>query len=209
MSPTAEYIERLSALQEGERSRLRSLAGQPLDAKLAGFDLFTGLWWPLRARSPATPRRELSWLVAKLFGAFDVPHVRADSGAGPSLPEVLGRCEPHDEDGRKRFRTRYDALLCSPLSSLEPHLRWALGEISRALAGHVPHAMNVKGIDWVYLLDDLWLWDGHYNPDHIQQKSRLNAHERLVHCDGAHRTPQDLWACEYLNATNHLPQRRA
>ena len=210
MSQTAEYIKRLSDLQEGERSRLRRLAGQPLDATLQGFDLFTGLWWSLRKKSPATPRKEPSWLVAKLFGAFRVPHIRPDSGAGPSLPEVLGRCEPHDEDGRKRFRTRFDALLCSSLSSLEPHLWWALGQAARAVDGHVPQARDVKGIDWVQLLDDLWLWDRQYNPNHTQQKGRLNAHnnKRLVQCNETHRTPQDLWACEYLHATNHNTQRR-
>lgn len=84
MSQTAEYIKRLSALQEGERSRLRRLSSRSLDTTLQGFDLFTGLWWPLRVKSPATPRREPSWLVAKLFGAFRVPHVRPDSGAGPT-----------------------------------------------------------------------------------------------------------------------------
>jgi hypothetical protein len=209
MSQTAEYIKSLSDLQEGELSRLRRLSGRPLDASLQGFDLFTGLWWPLRAKSPATPRREQSWLVAKLFGAFRVPHIRFDLGAGYSLPEVLGRCEPRDDTARKRFRTRFDALLCSSLSSLEPHLHWALGEVARAVAGHVPHVRDVKGIDWVFLLDDLWLWDRQFNPDHTQQKGRLNAHERLVHCHETHRTPRDLWACEYLNATNHQPQRRA
>lgn len=209
MNQTAEYIKKLSALQEGERSRLRRLAGRPLDATLLGFDLFTGLWWRLRAKSPATPRREPSWLVAKLFFAFHVPHIRPDSDTRPSLPEVLGRCEPHDKDDRKRFRTRFDALLCSSLSSLEPHLRWALGEVAKAAAGHVPQARDVKGLDWVQLLDDLWHWDGEYNTEHTQQKSRLNAHERLVPCHETHPTPQDLWACEYLNATNHQPQRRA
>jgi len=172
MSQTAEYIKRLSALQEGERSQLRRLAGLPLDATLQGFDLFAGLWWPLRAKNQSTPRREPSWLVAKLFGAFSVPHIRPDSGDGPTLSEVLARCEPLDEDGRKRFRTRFDALLCSSLSSLEPHLRWALGEIARAVAGHVSHAPDVKGIDWVQLLDDL---------------SR--------ECD-----VRDRWAKKYLNA---------
>jgi hypothetical protein len=48
MSQTAEYVRRLSNLQEGQRSQLRRVAGQPLDATLQGFDLFTGLWWPLR-----------------------------------------------------------------------------------------------------------------------------------------------------------------
>ncbi len=58
------------ALKEGERSKLRGLAGQPLDHTLPGFDLFTGIWWPLRKKNKAAPRRETSWLLAKLFGAF-------------------------------------------------------------------------------------------------------------------------------------------
>jgi hypothetical protein len=189
MSQTANYIKRLSDLQEGERSRLRRLAGQPLDATLQGFDLFTGLWWPLRAKSQATPRREPSWLIAKLFGAFFVPHIRPDSGAGPSLPEVLGHCEPHEEDGRKRFRTRFYTLLCSSLPSLEPHLRWALGVVARAAAGHVPHAQDVEGIDWVQLLDDLSIWE------------RGEEHRRG-------RDVRDIWAEAYLNVTS-LQKRRA
>lgn len=188
MNKTAEYIKRLSDLQEGDRSRLRRLTGRPLDATLQGFDLFTGLWWPLRANSPATPRREPSWLVAKLFAVFRVPHIRPDSGAKPTLPAVLGQCEPHDEDGRKRFRTRFDALLCSNLTSLEPHLGWALREVARAVAGRVPHARDVKGIDWVQLLDDLSIWD-------------RGAEHRLG------RDVCDIWAETYLNNTTFTERR--
>ena len=183
MTKTEEYISKLSALQEGDRSRLRCLAGQPLDATLQGFDLFTGLWWPLREKSPASPRREPSWLVAKLFGGFRVPHIRPDPGAGPSLPEVLGRCEPLDEDECKRFRTRFDVLLCSDLSTLEPHLRWAMIEVARAIAGRVPHARDIMGFDWVQLLDDLSIWD------------RGEKHRRG-------RDVRDMWAEKYLNNTN-------
>ena len=70
MTPTDRFIERLENLKEGEQSRLRTLAGRSLDERLDGFDLFTGLGWPLRQTSPVAPRRETSWLVAKLFGAF-------------------------------------------------------------------------------------------------------------------------------------------
>lgn len=121
------FIQRLEDLKEGERSRLRRLAGQPLDATLSGFDLFTGLWWPLREKNKFAPRRETSWLVAKVYGAFPIAHLRSgDKAARPTLARVLGRCEPHDDYGRPRFRTRFDGLLCSHLSALEPHLRWAL-----------------------------------------------------------------------------------
>jgi len=181
MSQSNKYIKKLSELHEGELSRLRRLAGQPLDSTLPGFDLFTGLWWPLRAKNPAVPRQDPSWLVAKLFSAFKVPHVRPDTGAGPVLPEILGRCEPRDEGAKNRFRTRFDALLCSSLSSLEPHLRWALREVARTVKGHLPQARDVKGIDWVQLLDDLSIWD------------RGEDHRRG-------RDVRDIWAEIYIKA---------
>jgi hypothetical protein len=159
MSQTAEYIKRLSDLSEGELSRLRCLSGRPLDETIVGFDLFTGLWWPLRARSAAAPRREPSWLVAKLFGQFRVPHIKSNSDADHSLPIILGRCEPHDDAGGTRFRTRFDAVLCSTFICLEPHLRWAISEAAKAVDGRLPHMRDVKGIDWVQLLDDLSIWD--------------------------------------------------
>ena len=159
MSATSEYIEQLSRLHEGELSCLRRLAGRPLDATLPGFDLFTGLWWPLRKKNRATPRREPSWLVAKLFGASRIPHVRGEDHATRTLPVMLRRCEPQDEHTKKRFRNRFDALLCSPLSALEPHLHWALQEIAQAGARRSPHARDISGIDWVQLLDDLSKWD--------------------------------------------------
>src|SRR5262249_26684176 len=134
MTPTEEFIAKLEALKEGERSRLRQLAGKPLDETLAGFDLFTGLWWPLRQRSPRAPRRETGWLVAKLYGGFPVPHVCPEQlGPRPTLAWLLGQLEPSDEHGMPRFRRRFDALLCSSLSSLEPHLRWALSVIADAV----------------------------------------------------------------------------
>ena len=209
MSQTLAFIQRLEDLKEGERSRLRRLAGQPLDQSLQGFDLFTGLWWPLRATNERTPRRELSWLITKLFSASSVPHVRPESGGGPSLPAVLGHCEPADPPdykARDRFRRRFDAVICSSLSDIEPRLAWALDGIGRALADRVPHAGDVTGIDWALLLDDLSLWDREFNADDTWQAHRLNTHDRLVHCHETHHTPQDLWACEYLYAANHLCQ---
>ncbi len=207
MNATEAFVKRLDNLKEGERSRLRRLAGHPLDTTVEGFDLFTGLWWPLRATNERTPRRELSWLVAKLYGASSVPHVRPESGVAPSLPAILGRCEPTDPPeykARDRFRTRFDAVICSTLTDIEPRLNWALDEIGRAVSGRIPHAKGVTGIDWALLLDDLSLWDKESNPDDTWQKRRLNTHEQLVHCHEIHRTPQDLWACEYLYAaTKH------
>jgi len=192
MSQTVEYIRRLEAIKEGERSLLRSLGGQPLHARLDGFDLFTGLWWPLRQVSPVAPRRETSWLTAKLFGAYRVPHVKPESGIGPTLPAVLGICEPRDPPefkARSRFRTRFDALLCSPLPALESHLRWALGEVARAVAGRIAHARGIIGIDWAQLLDDLSIWDR-------GERHRIGWDVR------------DIWAEAYLRAAEPSNQRQ-
>lgn len=192
MSTTEAFINRLADLKDGERSRLRRLAGQPLDKTLEGFDLFTGLWWPLRQGSPQAPRRETSWLIARLYGEFgsSVPHVRPENGRGPDLPAVLGRCEPQDPPefrARNRFRTRFDTLLCSSLANIETPLRWALDQIARAVAGRTPCARGVTGIDWAELLDDLSIWD------------RGEEHR-------GDRDIRDIWAEQYLNATNHQPQ---
>jgi hypothetical protein len=180
MSQTRTFIERLDALQEGDRSRLRSLAGQPLDKTLAGFDLFTGLWWPLRQSSPVAPRRETSWLIAKLYGTFPIPHVKPmDTHDCPTLPRLLGQLEPRDEKQQPRFRGRFDALLCSSLPGLEPHLYWALRVIVDAV-----NAKKATGLDWAELLDDLSIWD------------RAVQHRRR-------RDIRDIWAEQYLNAASH------
>jgi hypothetical protein len=206
VTPTVAFIQRLEDLKEGERSRLRRLAGRPLDQTVAGFDLFTGLWWPLREKKQRAPSRDVSWLIAKLLAASSIPHIRPESGCGPSLPAVLGLCEPQDPpdyNESDRFRTRFDAILCSALADIEPRMTWALDQVGRAVQGRIAQARGVQGIDWALLLDDMSAWDRQFNPDDTWQQSRLNAHDAIVHCREGHRTPQDLWACEYLYAVKH------
>jgi len=176
MSQTAVFIAQLANERRfgpGERARLRALAGRGLDANTSGFDLFTGLWWPLRQKSPAAPRREVAWLVTKLYAASAVPHV----GAGPALPRLLGRREPREFNANGRFRRRFDSLLQSPLVGLEPHMRWAL-----SVVGDVVTAGRVAGIDWVQLTDDISIWD------------RGGEHRYR-------RDVRDVWAEQYLDST--------
>jgi hypothetical protein len=180
MSLTNEFINNLSRLRESDRSLLRALAGQPLDAKLQGFDLFSGLWWPLRKKNSSAPRREPSWLIAKLFCLFQIPNVRpeSDDDSSFSLPHVLGRLEPFEERDRGRFRTRFDAILCSSLSSLEPLLQWALKEVAFGVSGSL---LGERRIDWARLLDDLSIWN--------RRKDNRRKHDI-----------RGIWAEIYLNA---------
>ncbi|MBI5248092.1 MAG: type I-E CRISPR-associated protein Cse2/CasB [Desulfomonile tiedjei] len=178
MSHAAKFIRQLEGLKEGERSQLRRLAGKPLDEALQGFDLLTGLWWPLRRESQAAPRRETSWLLSKLYAAFPLPHVRPeDAGARPTLPRILGRCEPSNKYGRLRFRARFDTLLCTQISALEPHLHWALSTVADAVK-----RKRCAGLDWAQLLEDLSIWDRG-----AEHRRRMDVREE--------------WACHYLKVT--------
>ncbi|MBI2843432.1 MAG: type I-E CRISPR-associated protein Cse2/CasB [Armatimonadetes bacterium] len=180
MSQTTSFIRRMTVdriVGPSERACLRALSGLGLDQDTSGFDVFTGLWWPLRQRSQSAPRREVAWLIAKLHAAIPVPHVRPDGGQGPSLAQVLGRSEPREEHAQRRFRCRFDTLLCNSLGALEPHLGWALSVARKAVvAGHT------QGIDWVLLTDHLSIWD------------RGEEHRRK-------RDVRDIWAEQYLEAT--------
>lgn len=182
MTATPQFIVMLANLPAGERSALRGLTEQRLNRNLAAFDIFTGLWWPLRQRSPAAPRRGVAWLIARLYAAIPVPHLAARDG-GLTLPAILGHCEPRDPVGQKRFRQRFDALLQTPLSELEPPLRWALSVARDAVA-----AAKARGIDWVQLTEDLSIWD------------RGEEHRR-------DRDVRDEWAGQYLGATGLLKER--
>ena len=48
MTATEQFIGVLTDLKTGELGLLRVHAGQGLDESVVGFDLFSGLWWPLR-----------------------------------------------------------------------------------------------------------------------------------------------------------------
>lgn len=140
---TREYISTLVSLQEGDLGLLRTHAGLGIDHSPQAFDLFAGLWWPLRQKSQRAPRREVAWLVAKLYAACPITHT-----PDALFARQLARCQPPPGLERNRFRQRFDNLLLQPIETIEEPLYWALGRINE----------NNLGIDWVKLTDDLSLW---------------------------------------------------
>lgn len=139
-TPTAQFIQTLQSLKAGDLGLLRVHAGLSLDSSVDGFDLFAGLWWPLRERSQKTPRREVAWLIAKLFAFCPIPQFE-----GATLARQLGGLRPSQEARQKRF----DALLSQSLSLIEPSLQWALALIAK----------DSRKLDWVCLTDDLSIWE--------------------------------------------------
>lgn len=150
MTLSEEFVGKLESLKSAERACLRQLSGQRLDESVAGFDVFTGLWWPLRQKSPRAPERRSAWLVAKLYGAYPLPNVRAGPYSAHVLPCMLGRAEPRRPEDADRHRRRFDALLCVSLREIEPHLVWALRVVNNERS---------PTLDWVELLEDLRRWD--------------------------------------------------
>ncbi len=157
MTPTEEYIHRLQTLKEGDLGMLRKLAGRDLDDSLVAFDLFAGLWWPLRAKSDKTPRREVAWLVAKLYAYRPLPQ-----SAGVSLAGQLGKLRIADAKAADRRRRRFDGLLALPLNQIEPALRWAIALL----------ASNDGNLDWVRLTNELSRWE--------REKTRIEWAEQFL-----------------------------
>ena len=139
MSATEEYVNSLMQLKPGELGLLRTHAGRGLDESVEGFDLFAGLWWPLRQKSSRAPRREVAWLIAKLYAFCPIPQ-----SSGNTLAYQLSLCQPHD-----RIQAKFDELLLLPIDSIEFSLQWALEQI----------AANSNKLDWVKLTDDLSYWE--------------------------------------------------
>lgn len=141
MTPTEQYIRVLTNLKSGELGLLRTHAGQGLDQTVDGFDLFTGLWWPLRQKNKAAPRREVAWLIAKLYAHRPIPQ---SEGA---IACQLRKRQPNSRS--ERFADRLDRMLLLPLSQIEPALRWALDVL----------ASGGLGVNWVELTNDLSTWE--------------------------------------------------
>ena len=140
MTPTEQFIQTLESLKAGDLGRLRNHAGLPLDESVDGFDLFAGIWWPLRQKNQSAPRREVAWLIAKLYAFCPLPQVCRATLAGQ-----LGKL---DERARTRHEQRFDNMLLLPLAQIESALRWALTLIAGG-----------NGLDWVQLADDLSIWE--------------------------------------------------
>jgi CRISPR type I-E-associated protein CasB/Cse2 len=134
----------LARLKSGELALLRKHAGQGLDQSVDGFDLFAGIWWPLRAKNPRAPRRAVAWLIAKLYAFRRIEH-----SPGHTLAWQLGRCRCDKKAEEDPLAKRFDRMLTLPLAKIEPGLQWAID------------LMATKGLklDWVELTNDLSFWE--------------------------------------------------
>ena len=143
---TMGYIKRLTDLKTGDLGKARSFASLGLDKSLDGFDLFTGLWWPLREVNQRAPKREIAWLILKLYGFCSLENSESKYD---TLANQLRRCQPFDKDAQQRFTDRFDRLLSRSIDNIETDLQWALRQLQN-------HSLK---LNWVRLTDDLSIWE--------------------------------------------------
>lgn len=144
MTPTEQLIHDLASLKSGDLGRLRQHVGHPLDESVDGFDLFAGLWWPLRQKSERVPRREVAWLVAKLYAAKPIPQT-----VDATLASQFGRITSTDDRTKNSYQRMFDDLLVLPLNQIEYPLHLILALI----------AANSNQLDWVRLTNELSIWE--------------------------------------------------
>jgi len=165
LNATERYVDVLTGLNAGDLGLLRTYAGKGLDESLHGFDLFAGIWWPLRQQNQHAPRREVAWLAAKLYAFRPIPHSRGDT-----LARQLRQCCPSEERDRDSYHQRFDQLLGLPLGEIEYSIQWALDRIG---SSSLP-------LDWVQLIDDLSLWE--------RESTRLRWAEQFLGHNGRGRS---------------------
>jgi CRISPR type I-E-associated protein CasB/Cse2 len=144
VTPTEQFIDGLTRLKTGDLGLLRAHAGKGIDESVDAFDLFSGLWWPLRQKNERAPRRAVAWLVAKLYAFRPLLHA-----PGKPLAGQLRQCRPREGGAVERFQRKFDDILLLPLGSIEPALQWAIAVIG---SNRIP-------LDWARLTDDLSIWE--------------------------------------------------
>lgn len=144
MSATEDYITVLSSLKKGDLGLLRRLGREGPDESVDGFDLFAGLWWPLRQRNQRAPRRQVAWLVAKLYAANPLEHFK-----GAFFAQQLGMTRPFESEALQSHKKRFNQILISPIGHLEAPMQWGLSCLQDSR----------QQVDWVKLTDDLSVWE--------------------------------------------------
>jgi len=137
---TEEFIRAITDLKTGDLGLIRAMSHKSMDEDMLAFDLFTAIWWPLREKNPRAPKREVAWLIMKLYSAYPIPH-QAGAALCSRLREI-----PGDSPAGKIL----DYLINLSLDELELPLQDLLRLLKK---------VNCSSLDWVKLTDDLSGWD--------------------------------------------------
>jgi hypothetical protein len=81
-----KFIQLASSLDSVSLAALGAAANKSLNQSPEAFDIFTGLYWPLRNRDRTVPSRNAAWLTLKLIATAGVLRPTAGHCDGPYEP---------------------------------------------------------------------------------------------------------------------------
>jgi len=159
------FVKNLECMNDGDLAILRAHAYCPLDEKLEGFDLFTGLWWGLREKNQWAPPRKVAWLICKLYAMH--PMSQSNHVTLPSLLRTYMNDHFHEQKARMRFGQRFDLILNTPLDEIEAQLNWAFRIVRKirqqqesiTKTDRAEKFRDFHVFDWVRLTNDLARWN--------------------------------------------------
>lgn len=134
--PVRDYVHRLTSqggLKSGNLSILRALSGQDLARSVGAFDLFSGLYWPIRQRTPRAPQREDAWLVAKVYSKFPWVPVDNESAYITTYAAYLWRRTHASPYALAPLVQRLDRLVAARGREFEFYLLGLFGMIRRTV----------------------------------------------------------------------------
>lgn len=129
-----KFVRLAAGLDSDSWAVLEQAANRPLNHSPAAFDIFTGLYWPLRNRDRTLPSRNAAWLALKLMATSGQLRPKGLQISGPYSP--WRDLALQDSPGKGRVYPR-----AVPVGR---HLEAALREVIRSHAQKPAGA----GIDW-------------------------------------------------------------
>jgi hypothetical protein len=87
--PTAgmrRFVAAVAQLDDRSWGVLVDSANRRLDQDAAAFDIFTGIYWPLRSRDPTVPGRNAAWMALKIMATARKARPQRGSRPGPFRP---------------------------------------------------------------------------------------------------------------------------
>jgi len=99
-----KFVHLASRLDSTAWAVLSEAANQPLNHSPAAFDIFTGLYWPLRNKDQTLPSRNAAWLALKVMATAGQLRPSSRNFRGPYEPwcEITLR----DSPAKTRFYPR-------------------------------------------------------------------------------------------------------
>jgi phage tail protein X len=132
------FVRAASQLDSASWAVIANVADGAMHEQAAAFDIFTGIYWPLRNRQAGVPSRQAAWMTLKLMATVSQEHRTRRAGSAAQPWKSLSTSQPPQKMRNGKLRV-YPRRIPTD-GRLERELREIIDqELSKS-----PHA----SIDW-------------------------------------------------------------